>query len=76
VAPEKDFPPTPHEREPEAESIIYVWVPPLEEPGWRTRAWSVAGLIAVVTGAAFAVAMGIYQLGLALNQMIQGFLGK
>jgi hypothetical protein len=69
-------PPAPPEREPEPESVVYVWVPPSEEPEWQTRVGSVGRLIALVAAAALAVAVGVYQVGLALNQMIQGVMGK
>jgi len=32
--------------------------------------------MALVTGAALAVALGTYQLGLVLNRMIQGLMGE
>jgi hypothetical protein len=69
-------PPTPQEGKPGPESVDYVWVSPAPQPGWQTRIGSVVGLIALVTGAAFAVALGTYQLGLFLNRMIEGLLGK
>ena len=69
-------PPTPQEREPEPESVVYVRVLPSPEPDWQTRVGSVAGLMALVTGAALAVALGTYQLGLVLNRMIQGLMGE
>ncbi len=49
---------------------------PWPEPEWQERVGSVGRLIALVAAAALAVAVGVYQLGLALNQMIQGVMGK
>ncbi len=69
-------PPPPQEREPEPESVVYVRVLPWPEPDWQTRVGSIAGLMALVTGAALAVALGTYQLGLVLNRMIQGLMGE
>lgn len=69
-------PPSPQEHEPEPESVVYVRVLPSPEPGWQARVGSVAWLMALVTGAALAVALGTYQLGLVLNRMIQGLLGE
>jgi hypothetical protein len=69
-------PPAPLEREPEPEPVVYVPVLPWPEPEWQARVGSVGRLIALVAAAALAVAVGVYQLGLALNQMIQGVMGK
>jgi hypothetical protein len=69
-------PPTPLERGPESESVIYVQVLPSPEPDWQTRVRSVAVLMAVVIAAALVLAVGIYQLGLALSQLTQGFPGE
>jgi hypothetical protein len=69
-------PPSPQEHEPEPESVVYVRVLPSPEPEWQARVGSVAWLMALVTGAALAVALGTYQLGLVLNRMIQGLLGE
>ncbi len=69
-------PPSPLEREPEPGSVVYVRVLPSPEPDWQTRVGSVAGLLALVTGAALAVALGTYYLGLVLNRMIQALMGE
>lgn len=60
----------------EPESFVYVPVLASSGPRWRARIGGVVGLMAVVVIAAAAVAIGIYQLGHVLNQMIQGFLGN
>jgi hypothetical protein len=66
----------PAEQTPEPESFVYVPVLAAAGPRWRTRIGGVVGLMAVVVIAASLVAIGIYQLGHLLNQMLQGFLGK
>jgi hypothetical protein len=63
------------EAEADAESFLYVPVLAAPGPHWRTRIGGVIGLLAIVTIAAVLVALGIYQLGHALNQLIQQFLG-
>lgn len=60
----------------EPESSVYVQILPATELGWRTRIGGVIGLLLVTIAAALAVALGIYQLGHALNQTAQGFLGQ
>jgi hypothetical protein len=62
--------------EPEPESFVYVPVLAAGGPRWTTRLGGVVGLIAAVVIAAAALAIGIYQLGHLLNQMVQGFLGN
>lgn len=56
----------------------FVYVPVLAAPGtrWQTRIGGAVGLLALVTVSAIAVALGVYQVGHALNQTVQGFLGK
>jgi hypothetical protein len=66
----------PADRASEPESFVYVPVLAAPGPRWRTRIGGVVGLMAVVVVAAVAVAVGIYQLGHLLNQMVQGFLGN
>ena len=63
------------EADPDAESFLYVPVLAAPGPQWRTRIGGVIGLLAIVTIAAVLVALGIYQLGHALNQLVQQFLG-
>jgi hypothetical protein len=62
--------------EPEPEAVIYVPILHSAEPRWRTRVGSGVGLLLLVVAAALAVAVAIYQLGHAVNQMIQGFIGS
>lgn len=69
-------PPAPLERDPQPQSVVYVRVLPSPQQQWQTRVGSAAGLMALVMAAALTVALGIYQLGLLLNGMIQGLLGK
>jgi hypothetical protein len=61
--------------EPEPESFVYVPVLTTSGPQWRTRIGGAIGLLAVVVIAALIVALGFYQLGHVLNQLVQGFLG-
>jgi hypothetical protein len=68
--------PAPLGREPEPESFVYVPVLHASGPQWRTRVGGVIGLMALVTVAALAVAIGIYQLGHILNGLVEGYLGK
>jgi hypothetical protein len=68
--------PAPLRREREPESFVYVPVLHSSGPQWRTRVGGVIGLMALVTVAALAVAIGIYQLGHILNGMVEGYLGK
>jgi hypothetical protein len=67
--------PAPLEREPKPISA-YVRVLPAPEPQWQTRMGSIVGLIVLVMTASLAIALGTYQLGLALNRLIQALLGK
>jgi hypothetical protein len=62
--------------EPEPESFVYVPVLATREPRWTTRLGGIVGLMAAVVVGAAAVAIGIYQIGHLLNQMVQGYLGK
>jgi hypothetical protein len=68
--------PAPLARDPEPESFVYVPVLHSTGPKWRTRVGGVIGLLALVTVAALAVAVGIYQVGHILNGMVEGYLGK
>jgi hypothetical protein len=63
------------EGEAEPESFVYVPVLATHGPQWRTRIGGAIGLVAVVIIAAVVVALGFYQLGHVLNQLVQGFLG-
>jgi hypothetical protein len=63
------------EGEAQPESFVYVPVLTSEGPHWRTRIGGAIGLVAVVIIAAIIVAFGFYQLGHALNEMVQGFVG-
>ncbi|MGZ4110388.1 MAG: hypothetical protein ACXVP7_11975 [Actinomycetota bacterium] len=64
------------EGEPQPESFVYVPVLASDGPHWQTRIGGAIGLLAVVIIAAIVVAFGFYQLGHALNQLVQGFLGN
>jgi hypothetical protein len=64
------------EPDPEPESFVYVPVLHAQGPRWKARIGGVIGLLALITVGALAVAIGIYQLGHALNQMLRGFLGQ
>jgi hypothetical protein len=69
-------PPVPLEDEPELESWVYVPVLYSTKGQWRTRVSAIVGLILLVVAAALIVALGIYQLGHALNQIMQGYLSE
>jgi hypothetical protein len=62
--------------EPAPGSLLYVPVLGSTQPHWQTRVGGIVGLMLLVTAAALAVAIAIYQLGLVLNTTIQGFLGN
>jgi hypothetical protein len=64
------------EPDPEPESFVYVPVLHAQGPRWQRRIGGVIGLLALITVGALAVAIGIYQLGHALNEMLRGFLGQ
>jgi hypothetical protein len=68
--------PAPLDASSESESSLYVQVLPATELDWRTRIGGVVGLLLVVIAAALVVALGINQLGHALNQTIQGLVGQ
>ncbi len=58
------------------EAYVYEPVAPFHEPAWQTRLNAILILLLLVTSAAFAVALSIYQIAHVLNGMIQGYLGR
>jgi hypothetical protein len=64
------------EPEPEPESFVYVPVLHTSAPRWQTRIGGVVGLLALIMIGALVVAIGFYQLGHALNELLRGFLGQ
>jgi hypothetical protein len=64
------------DQEPEPESFVYVPVLHASAPRWQTRIGGVVGLLALIVIGALLVAIGFYQLGQALNELLRGFLGQ
>jgi hypothetical protein len=56
--------------------FYYVPVLPAPEPEWRVRVGAVLVLVLLTIAAAGVAALGMYQLGHAVNQLLRGFLGE
>jgi hypothetical protein len=67
--------PTSLEPEPAPESFVYVPVLRSAGPRWSARIRGLVGLIALVAAAALVLAIGAYQLGQVLSQVLQRFMG-